>query len=163
MVSETSESRNVVSYLDLLIDISNGDLLCSIFDMRDTFGFDIVNCPDLSGNIPTAPAYGTHISQLIRYSRVRHNYDNVCSRHSMLAEGLFNQGFSAGKLMRTFYKFMGRYTELASKFSKSPSSMICDGVPMAQLYHPLIKVIGAGCCAQGRACLLLRTPDAITG
>ena len=36
MVSETSESRNVVSYLDLLIDISNGDLVCSIFDKRDT-------------------------------------------------------------------------------------------------------------------------------
>ena len=27
MVLETSESRNVVSYLDLLIDISNGDLV----------------------------------------------------------------------------------------------------------------------------------------
>ena len=35
VVSETSESRNVVSYLDLLIYISNGDLVCSIFDKRD--------------------------------------------------------------------------------------------------------------------------------
>ena len=59
MVSETSQSRNVVSYLDLLIDISNGDLVCSIFDKRNTFDFDIVNFPDLSWNIPTAPAYGT--------------------------------------------------------------------------------------------------------
>ena len=42
VVSETSESRNVVSYLDLLFDISNGDLVCSIFDKRDTFDFDIV-------------------------------------------------------------------------------------------------------------------------
>ena len=41
MVSETSESINVVSYLDLLIDISNGDLVCSIFDKRDAFDFDI--------------------------------------------------------------------------------------------------------------------------
>ena len=58
VVSETLESRNIVSYLDLLIDISNGDLVCSIFDKRDPFNFDIVNFPDLSGNIPTAPAYG---------------------------------------------------------------------------------------------------------
>ena len=56
MVSETSKSRNVVSHLDLLIDISNGDLFCSIFDKRDAFDFDIVNFPDLPGNIPTAPA-----------------------------------------------------------------------------------------------------------
>ena len=90
MVSETSESRNVVPYLDLLTDRSNGDLVCSIFDKRDVFDFDIVNFPDLSGNIPTALAYGAHISLLIRHSRACHNYDNFSSRHSMLAERLFN-------------------------------------------------------------------------
>ena len=37
-------------------------------------------------------------------------------------------------------KFMGKYPELASKFNKSPSSMICDSVPMAQLYHTLMKL-----------------------
>ena len=88
--SETSELRNVVSYMDLLIDISNGDLVCSIFDKRGAFDFDIVNFPDSSGNIPTTPAYGTYISQLIRYSRTCHNYDTFSSRHSMLAERLIN-------------------------------------------------------------------------
>ena len=114
VASETSESRNVVSYLDFLIDISNGDLVCSIFDKRDAFDFDTVNFPDLSGN-PTAPTDGTYISQLIRYRWVCHNYDNFSSRHSMLAERLFNQDFSAREMMRTFCKFMGRYSELASK------------------------------------------------
>ena len=54
-----------MSYLDLLIDICNGDLVCSIFDKRDADDFDIVHFPDLSGNIPTAPAYRRCISQLI--------------------------------------------------------------------------------------------------
>ena len=90
-------------------------------------------------NIPTASAYGTYISQLIRYSRTCCNYDSFSSRHFMLAEGL----------MRTFYKFMGRYPELVSKFNKSQSSMICDGwcshgsiIP----YLPSVDeiVIGAG-------------------
>ena len=93
VVSKTSESRNVVSYLDLLIDISSGSLVCSIFDKKDAFDFDIVNFPDLSGNIPTAPAYGTYISQLIGYSRACHNDANFSSRHSMLADRLFNQVF----------------------------------------------------------------------
>ena len=66
----TSESRNVVSYLDLLTDISNGDLVCSIFNKRVAFDSHIVNFSDLSGNIPTAPAYGTYISQLIRYNQL---------------------------------------------------------------------------------------------
>ena len=106
VVSQKSESRNVVSHLDVLIGISNGDLVCSIFGKRGAFDFDIVNFPDLSGNLPTAPAYGTYISQLTRYSSACHNYDNFSSRHSMLAERLFNQGFCARKPIRTFYKFM---------------------------------------------------------
>ena len=93
VVSETLELRNVVSYLNLLIDISNGDLVCSIFDKRDAFDFDIANFPDLSGNIRTALAYGTYISQLIRYSQSCHNYDNFSPRPSMLAERLSNQDF----------------------------------------------------------------------
>ena len=51
-----------MSYLKLLIEISNGDHVCSICDKRDAFDFDIVNFPDLSWNIPTAPAYVTCIS-----------------------------------------------------------------------------------------------------
>ena len=65
-----SESRNVVSNLALLIDISNEDLVYSIFDKKGAFDFRIVNLPDLSGNIPTAPAYGTYISQPMRYNGV---------------------------------------------------------------------------------------------
>ena len=60
-----------MSYLDLLIDISKYQIvtLCAqFFYKRDAFDFDIVNFPDLSGNIPTGPAYGTYISPLIRYS-----------------------------------------------------------------------------------------------
>ena len=91
VVSEKSESGNAVSYLDLLIDISSGDHACSILDKRDAFDFHIVDVPDLSGNIPTAPAFGKCISQLIRYSRACHNNDNFSSRHSMLADRFSNQ------------------------------------------------------------------------
>ena len=63
------------------------------FLTEDAFDFDILNFPDLSGNIPTAPAWCTYISQLIRYSRACHNYDNFSSRHSMLAERLSTKVF----------------------------------------------------------------------
>ena len=41
-----------MSYLNLLINVSNGDLVWSIFDRWDAFDFHIVNFPDLSGNVP---------------------------------------------------------------------------------------------------------------
>ena len=40
-----------MSHLDLLIDISNGDLVCSVFDKRDASDFDIVTFPHLAGNM----------------------------------------------------------------------------------------------------------------
>jgi hypothetical protein len=43
-------------------------------DKRDHFNFPIMNFPFVSSNIPTAPAYGVYISQLIRYSRVCGSY-----------------------------------------------------------------------------------------
>ena len=131
MVPETSESRNVVPHLDLLIHISIDDLVCSIFDKRDAFDFDIVNFPNLSGDISTAPACGTYILQLITYGRVCHNYDHFSSRYSKLANRLFKQGFSARKLMRT-YEWISR---ARFKVQMAPSSMIFNDVPMAQLYH----------------------------
>ena len=56
VVSETSESRNVVSYVDLLTDISNGGLVCSTFDKRDAFDFDIVNFSDLIWEHSNSPS-----------------------------------------------------------------------------------------------------------
>ena len=42
------------------------DWIQKLYDKRDDFDFSIVNFPFLSSNIP---AYGVHISQLIRYAR----------------------------------------------------------------------------------------------
>ena len=116
--------------------------VCSILDSRDAFDFHIVNFLDLSGNIPTDPVYGTYISQLIRYSRACHDYDNFSSGHSMLVDRLANQlqCFSATKLMRAF-TIMGKYPEIVSKFKKSPSSMIDSSFPMAQLDHTFTQLM----------------------
>ena len=63
VVPESSVSRNVMLYLDFLIDMSNGDLCLLNFDKRDVFDVHIVNFPDLSGNIPTTPAFMVRTSQ----------------------------------------------------------------------------------------------------
>jgi len=39
------------------------------YDKRDDFNFPIVNYPFFESNIPSSPAYGVYMSQLIRYSR----------------------------------------------------------------------------------------------
>ena len=58
---------SVASYLDLLFILDNSNnIRTKLYDKRDTFGFHIVNLPFMSSNIPSAPADGVYVSQLIR-------------------------------------------------------------------------------------------------
>ena len=74
-IKDTTESTTSASYLDLLLSIGrDSQLHTSIYDKRDDFNFHITNVPFLSSNIPSSPAYGVFISQLIRYSRACSSY-----------------------------------------------------------------------------------------
>ena len=67
-MKDTTESNISASYLDLLLSIGrDSQLHTSIYDKRDDLNFHITNFPFLNSNIPTLPAYGVFISQLIRY------------------------------------------------------------------------------------------------
>ena len=67
---KTTESANVVSYLDVNITISEKRYVTTIYDKRDAFNFNIVNFPFMDSNIPNKPAYGVYISQLVRIGRI---------------------------------------------------------------------------------------------
>ena len=74
-IKDTTESNTSASFLDLLLSIeSDGQLRTSLYDKCDDFNFHITNFPFLSSNIPSSPAYGVFISQLIRYARACSSY-----------------------------------------------------------------------------------------
>ena len=65
-IKDTTESNTPASYLDLLLPIGrDGQLHTSLYDKCDDFNFHITNVPFLSSNIPSSPAFGVFISQLI--------------------------------------------------------------------------------------------------
>ena len=64
-LKKTSESPTALSYLDIEVNIVDGKYSTTIYDKRDDFNFRIVNFPHLISNIPSGPAYGVYISQLI--------------------------------------------------------------------------------------------------
>ena len=57
------------SYLDCYLNIDNGKLITRLVVKRDDFNFPIVNFPFMSSNMPSAPAYGVYVSQLVRYAK----------------------------------------------------------------------------------------------
>ena len=85
-IKDTTESNTSASHLDLLLSIeSDGQLRTSLYDKRDDFNFHITNFPFLSSNIPSSPAYGVFISQLIRYARACSSYECFILRAARLS------------------------------------------------------------------------------
>ena len=75
--------------------IVNGKLTTRLYDKRDDFNFPIVNFPFLSSNIPSAPAYGVYVSQLIRYARpvqiTRTSWSSGSAHYKVVEPGVSEQ------------------------------------------------------------------------
>ena len=125
-IKDTSDSAKYVNFLDLHLEIDNNELNTSLYDKRDDFNFSIVNFPYLSSNIPSSPAYGVFVSQLVRYSRSSSAYTDFIQRSSILATKLLKQGFEITRLKSSFKKFYGRHHDLIDKYDKSMSNMAKD-------------------------------------
>ena len=136
-IKDTTESTTSASYLDLLLSIGrNGQLHTSIYDKRDDFNFHITNFPFLSSNIPSSPAYGVFISQLIRYSRACSSYECFILRARRLSSKLLKQGYLAERLKSSFRKFYGRYGDLIRQYEVSLSRMLNDILILDQQWLP---------------------------
>ncbi|KAK3106117.1 hypothetical protein FSP39_013091 [Pinctada imbricata] len=95
----------------------------SLYDKRDDFNFSITNFPFLSSNIPSSPAYGVFISQLIRYARASTKYTDFVLRARRLSEKLLSQGYVCDRLTSSLRKFYGRYGELVIHYDVPLSRM----------------------------------------
>ena len=126
-VKDKTESNTSASYLDILLSIGrDGQLHTSIYDKRDDFNFHITNFPFLSSNIPTSPAYGVFISQLIRYARACSSYGCFILRATRLSNKLLEQGYVKERLKSSLRKFNGRYRDLIKQYEVSLSQMLND-------------------------------------
>ena len=126
-IKDTTESNISASYMDLLLSIeSDGQLRTSLSDQRDDLNFYITNFPSLSSNIPSSPAYGVFISQLIRYARACSSYKCCILRAARLSSKLLGQGYVMERLKSSLRKFYGRYGDLIKHYEVSLSQMLHD-------------------------------------
>ena len=132
-IKDTTESTTSAFYLDLLLSIGrDGQLHTSIYDKRDDFNFHITKFPFLSSNIPSSPAYGVFISQLIRYARACSSYECFILRARRLSSKLLKQGYLVERLKSSFRKFYGRYGDLIEQYGVTLSRMLNDILTLDQ-------------------------------
>ena len=126
-IKDTTESNTSAYNLDLLLLIGrDGQLHTSIYDKRDDFNSHITHFPFLSSNIPTSPAYGVFISQLIRYARACSSYGCFILMTTGLSNKLPEQGYVQERLKSSLRKFDGRYGDPIKQYKVSLTQMLND-------------------------------------
>ena len=125
-IKETTETAAFSSYLDCNLYIDSGKLTTRLYNKRDDFNFLIVNFLFLSSNIPSVPAYGVYVSQLIRYARACSNYQDFMERGKVLTTKLLSQGYQKTKLVVTLKKFYGRHHDLVNPYNMTVSRTVSD-------------------------------------
>ena len=117
-LDNTDLSPNKVNYLDMTIGIHRGRYFYKSFDKRNDFGFEVINYPDLSGNIPKKPAYGVFISQLVRFCMINKSVHYYKKDLETLVKKLLSKGFTNTQLYSKFRQFCMKYLQVWSKFGK---------------------------------------------
>ena len=97
-LDKANSSDTEAPFLDLNVSITNGIVSSKIYDKREDFNFEIVNFPFLDGDVPCSPSYGVYISQLIRFTRVCSNVDDIINRNLFLTAKLLKQGYRYHKI-----------------------------------------------------------------
>ena len=93
-----------------------------------------LSVPD--SNIPSSPAYGVFISQLIRYARACSSYECFILRARRLSSKLRKQGYLVERLKSSFRKFYGRYGDLIPQYEVTLSRMLYDILTLDQHWLP---------------------------
>ena len=68
------QQQLVLHFLALHLELDNiGHLSTKVNDNRDDFNINIITCLYLCCSIPSSPAYGVYISQLVHFTRASTN------------------------------------------------------------------------------------------
>ena len=107
------------TFLDIAMNIVSNEVITKTYDKRDDYNFEIVNYPDLSGNIPQGDAYGVYISQILRYARVCSRKTDFVDRVKILTGKLIKKGYIKPALNKTFRRCLHKHPWIERKYDRT--------------------------------------------
>ena len=108
-LNQENQNDDKATFLDMEEQIKDACIEVKTHDKRDAFKFEIINYPDLSGNILTKPAYGVFTSQAIRYAR-------ICSKKGdLLTKKLLRKHYTINGLKSSLKKCLKQHHWITTK------------------------------------------------
>ena len=117
-LNKENEDEKKATFLDLEEAINDNIIDFKTYDKRETFKFEIVNDPDLSGNIPRKPANGIYSSQIIRYARSCSKEHDLISRIKDLTKKLIKKKFDSREMELTLRKCLHKHPWITAKIGR---------------------------------------------
>lgn len=118
------------TFLDLFLNVDNEKIKYKLYDKRDDFPFEIVNYPNLQGNICTTNAFGVLIGQLLRIAKACQQYDDFLKRSRCLIHKLVTQFFPERGFVSRLIKFYKRHPQHVGKYGITLESFVKDLDPL---------------------------------
>ena len=106
-LNQENQNDDKATFLDLEEQIKDACIEVKTYDKRDAFKFEIINYPDLSGNIPT--------NQHMEFSHTKSSYARICSKKDDLLERVKSL---TKKLPRKHYTINGLKSSLKKCLKK---------------------------------------------
>ena len=105
-LNKENEGSLYANVLDLSATIKEKCIETDLYDKRRDFNFDIVQFPDLNGCIPSKPAYGLVVSQLLRYYKICSSDTGFIKNTVLLLSTLMKKGFQWKRLIYKVEQFL---------------------------------------------------------
>ena len=114
-LNQENQNDDKATFLDLEEQIKEACIEVKTYDKRDAFKFEIINYPDLSGNIPTKPAYGVFTSQVIHYARICSKKGDLLERVKSLTKKLLRKHYTINGLKSSLKKCLKKHRWITTK------------------------------------------------
>ena len=106
--------------------MKNDKFVYKIYDKRDDFPFEIVNYPNLTGNICASNAYGVYIGRLRSIALVCMLYSDFIIRSKQLITKLEKQHFSRDILIKKTKILYKRHVKFIEKYDVDVKQFVMD-------------------------------------
>ena len=116
-LNQENKNDDKATFLDLEEQIKDACIEVKTYDKRDAFKFEIINYSDLSGNIPTKPAYGVFTSQVIRYARICSKKVDLLERVKSLTKKLLRKHYTINGLKSSLKKCLKKHRWITTKLN----------------------------------------------
>ena len=115
-LNKTNTSVDTCNYLDLTISVYRHNFNYRSYDKRRDYNFEIVNYPDLGGNIPFKPSYGVFTSQLVRFCHINKTVKYFTKDVKDLISKLYKQNYDLSFLKDKYVEFTKHKINVWSKY-----------------------------------------------